>query len=304
MKNFLILLSPFNSKEDMPSILFVLKKVLAFVLIYFVSTILAEAMAILIHYIMGYNILKGEMMNFEAMTLLKYYGYAIFMAVAILYCKLIEGRSPRSMGFNNKISHYIKGILVAIILIAISISLISLTGNITYKGVLRNINFPLILAFLCAFIIQGAMEETLCRGFLMTSLSKKVPISLAILISSLAFTVPHFSSLFKSDTLYSLVGILNLLLVSIIFSLLMINYENIWIACGMHSFWNFCIFNILGLNLSGSEKESISIFDFSTTNENILNGGTYGIEASAITTIVLFFYLIFLIFKFKKAKVK
>lgn len=303
MIKLLKMISPFNANEDMPSLIFIIKKLLAFIFIYFTSMILAEAIIILAHYIMGYHVLQGEMLPLETMILLKYYGFVIFIAVTVLYCKLIEKRSIKSMGFNTKFMGYIKGILVGIVLLFLSIGILILTKNITFNGILKNINYPIILAFLGAFIVQGAMEETLCRGFLMTSLSKKVSIPVAILISSLAFAVPHFSSLFAGDFIYSFAGIINLLLVSTIFSLLIINEKNIWIACGMHSFWNFCLFNICGLNLSGSSKRPTAILDISINSKNILNGGEYGIEASVITTAVLVICTVFLILKFKKIKV-
>ena len=304
MKKILKMISPFNAREDMPSILFVIKKVLAFMLIFFVSLIVAEVVTIIAHYVMGYNVLQGEMLNTQAMTLMKYYGYGIFMVITMLYCKIIEKRSLKTMGFNSKIFSYIKGILVSVALLVASIAIITITGSITYNGILEGINFPIIFAFLGAFIIQGAMEETMCRGFLMTSLSKKVSIPLAILVSSLAFAAPHFSSLFSSNSIYGFIGVINLILVSTIFSLLIINGRNIWIACGMHSFWNFSLFNIFGLNLSGYSKNPIAIFDFSTSSENILNGGKYGLEASVITTTVLVVCVVFLVLKYRKLKVE
>ncbi|QSX05692.1 CPBP family intramembrane metalloprotease [Sedimentibacter sp. zth1] len=304
MKEILKMISPFNAKENVPTILFVIKKILAFILIFFVSMILAEGLAIIFHLIMGYNVLRGEMLDIQTMTLMKYYGYVIFMIIAMLYCKLIEKRSIRSMGFNNKISGYLEGMLIGVVLLSISIGLIMLTGNITYNGILQNIDFPIIFAFLGGFIIQGAMEETLGRGFLMTSLSKKVSIPIAILVSSLAFAAPHFSTLFNGDFIFSLIGIINLLLVSTIFSLLIINGKNIWIACGMHTFWNFFLFNIFGLNLSGSGEKPTAIFDFSTGSNNILNGGSYGIEASVITTFVLLIFTCLLIVKYKKLHIE
>lgn len=185
---------------------------------------------------------------------------------------------------------------------AVSIGLIVLTGNISYNGFLEDIDYPIMLAFLGGFIIQCAMEEIICRGFLMTSLSKKTSIFLAILISSLVFAVPHFPSFFAGDFIYNLFGIINLLLVSTIFALLIILDKNIWIACGMHSFWNFCMFNVLGLNLSGSGKEQTAIFDFSTNGANLINGGAYGIEASVITSAVLAVCMVILVLKYRKNK--
>jgi len=60
----------------------------------------------------------------------------------------------------------------------------------------------------------------------------------------------------------------------------------------MHSGWNYILFNILGLNLSGNDELTAAVFDMRSAGENILNGGKYGIEASAITAIVLAVFLI------------
>jgi membrane protease YdiL (CAAX protease family) len=302
MKKILKMISPLNANEDMPTAIFVIKKIIAFILIYAVSMILAEGVVIIIHYILGYNVLQGQVLSIQTMTLMKYYGYAIFMIVAILYCELIEKRSLKSMGFNGKVFGYLKGVLIGIVLLVAVIYITLLTGSISYNGVIKNIDFPIIFAFLGAFIIQGAMEETLCRGFLMTSLSKKVSIPLAIILSSIAFAVPHLASLFSGNVIYNIIGIANIFLVSTIFSLLVINDKNIWISCGMHSFWNFFLFNIFGLNLSGADSTSTAIFAFSTSNDSIFNGGAYGIEASVITMVVQALCVAVLILKYKSNK--
>ena len=55
----------------------------------------------------------------------------------------------------------------------------------------------------------------------------------------------------------------------------------------MHSIWNYILYSILGLNLSGNGEIVSSIFDMRSVGSSILNGGMYGIEASIITTAVL-----------------
>ncbi len=287
--------------EDMSSIVYVIKKLLALIIIMVISSILAEGIVIIAHYIMGYNVLNGEILPMEIMLLMKYYGYSIFILITIIYCKFIEKRSIKSMGFNKKVFDYLKGMLVGIILLVLSIIITILAGSISYHGIYKDINYFMIVLFWGAFMIQGAMEETLCRGFLMISLMQKISIPFAIFISSLVFMIPHFSSLFGGELIYSFFGIVNLFLVSIIFSLLIMNKKTIWIACGMHSFWNFCLFNIFGLNLSGTQK-TIAVFNLGIDTKNILNGGTYGIEASAITTVVLSVYVGHLILKVRKIK--
>ncbi len=303
MKKYLRMISPFNNESEMPKALYVIKKVLAFILIYIISSLLAEAIAIAAHFAIGLNPINGEMLSLQSMLLMKYYGFFIFSILTMLYCKFVEKRTIKSMGFNRNIIGFLKGILLATALLGLSLGFIVLTGNITYNGISNNINITIIIAFLGAFIIQGAMEETMCRGFLMVSLSKKVTITTSILISSILFSLPHFSSLFKNSLVYGIIGIINLLLVSAIFSLLMIKNKNIWVSCAIHSFWNFFLFNIVGLNLSGTDKLP-AVFSFTLNENNIINGGSYGIESSIITTLVLAAFMILLIFLIKRKRVK
>ena len=101
------------------------------------------------------------------------------------------------------------------------------------------------------------------------------------------FVLPHWSSLFAGETIYGVIGVANLVLISIIFSLLTICFKSIWAACGLHSFWNAILYSILGLNLSGNDETVTAIFKMQSVGENIWNGGVYGIEASIITTVVL-----------------
>lgn len=303
MKKYLKMISPFNNESEMPKVLYVIKKVLAFILIFIASSLLAEVIVIASHFAIGLNPIAGEMLPLQSMLLMKYYGFFIFSILTLLYCKFVEKRTIQSMGFNRNIIGYLKGIFLAIVLLGLSLGFIVLTRNITYNGIYNNINIPIIIAFLGAFIIQGAMEETMCRGFLMVSLSKKTTITTSILISSMLFAIPHFSSLFENGLVYGIIGTINLLLVSAIFSLLMIKNKNIWISCAIHSFWNFFLFNIVGLNLSGTDKQP-AVFSFTLNESNIINGGSYGIEASIITTFVLTAFVILLIFLIKKEESK
>lgn len=87
---------------------------------------------------------------------------------------------------------YFVGTGIAVILLCIIFVLSIFSGAVVYYGKNDDINIILILAYLGGFIIQGAMEEIMCRGFLMNSLLYKIPTSIAILISSIMFAFPHF----------------------------------------------------------------------------------------------------------------
>ncbi|HDK7168000.1 TPA: CPBP family intramembrane metalloprotease [Clostridium botulinum] len=297
MKEIMMMINPF--KEDVGNIskeLYVIKKLLGFIVVFISSMIIAEVIAILGLAAAGYNFLQGEMPSKDSMMLIKYYGFSIHLIITILYCKFIEKRSLESMGIVKKkiVKSYFLGTGIAVILVCIIFILCVFSGAVVYYGKNNDINMTLILAYLGGFIIQGAMEEIMCRGFLMNSLLYKIPTNIAILISSAMFAFPHFFALFQSNTIVVIVGIVNLLLFSTVVSLLMIKYNNIWVSCAVHSIWNFILSIIIGINLSGSNSTS-SVFKFSA-NENmeLLSGGKYGIEAGLICTIVLILFVIVL----------
>ena len=67
----------------------------------------------------------------------------------------------------------------------------------------------------------------------------------------------------------------------------------------MHSVWNFALYTVMGLTLSGSEGALNNIINFEVKKANVFNGAEYGIEASVITTVVLGTLLLILLAKSK-----
>jgi membrane protease YdiL (CAAX protease family) len=189
--------------------------------------------------------------------------------------------------------------LFAASLLIIIIGVGCVVDAITFCGFNVNVNIMSLLLWLLGFGIQGAAEELMCRGFLLNSLKNKISIPLTILISSTAFVFPHLSSLFEMDFVYAIVGIINLYLISFIFSIFVLWRGNIWIVCGLHSVWNFILYVIMGLSLSGSESISNGVILFKIKKASILNGAEYGIEASVITMVVLGIVLLDMVKRWK-----
>lgn len=300
MKQFLKNILPLNNRTEMPMTLFVVKKILAFWLCYIAGQFIAEGVVILLHFALGKNMLIGDVFDAQTITLITYYGYIIISGVTLLYWKLIEKKPLSEMGLTKRFGNYFIGIMAGVILLVLSVFAIVLTGNIEYHGLFENADILMIILLIGGFIIQGATEEFLCRGIVLHTLKEKTPIWLAIAISTILFIVPHGSSLFEGDTIYGVIGVANLILISIIFSLLTIRFKSIWVACGLHSFWNAILYCIFGLNLSGNDETVTAIFNMQSVGENIWNGGVYGIEASLITTVVLALAAVFIWYKNRK----
>lgn len=287
LKKYFRMINPFNNMEEMPTPFYVAKKILAFLLLYFVvGSIAGEGVIIGGLSFMGYDPLHGVMPSGEILMLIQYYGFAFFALAAILYCRFVEKRSIKSMGFQKSIVDYLIGGMLAGILIALIVLLCCIAGGMSYIGIGKDINFGFKFLVLGGFLIQGAAEEILCRGFLMSSLLKKVSAPWAIFISSTMFMLPHLASM-EAEPVFKILGIVNLYLVSILFSLLILCRSNIWISCGLHSVWNFILYGVLGLTLSGGEANTTGFLCFEVNGSNLINGGIYGVEASIITTAII-----------------
>lgn len=286
-KRIIYNLSPFNNETNISGAEYIVKKLLAFILIYGVSAVLGEGIIIGILLGMGYDPLHGVMPEGQISELLFYYGFVVFSLLTLLYCRLVEKKNTKDIVFYGKPIEYLTGTLLASILLVIIIGIGCIFDSITFSGFSTHINVKSLLLWIFAFGIQGATEEIMCRGFLLNSLKDRISIPLAIFISSTAFVFPHLSSLIEADFVYAMIGTINLYSISIIFSILVLWRSNIWIACGLHSVWNFILYVIMGLSLSGSESITKGVILFSVEDASILNGAEYGIEASIITTIVL-----------------
>lgn len=287
MKQFLKNISPFNNRTEMPTLLFVVKKILAFWLCYIAGLFIAEGAVIILHFALGKNMLVGDVFDPQTITLIMYYGYIVMSGVALLYWKLIEKKPLSEMGLTKRFGNYLIGILAGVLLLAVSVAAIVFTGSIKYHGIYNNADILMILLLFGGFIIQGATEEILCRGIVLHTLKEKTSVAVAVNVSTVLFIMPHCSSLFEQGVVYGILGVCNLALISTIFSLLTIRFKSIWAACGLHSFWNAILYSVLGLNLSGNDETVTAIFNMQSVGKNIWNGGEYGIEASIITTVVL-----------------
>lgn len=288
MKTHIINLLPFNNRTEITAPEYVIKKVLAFILIFYVAGVLGEAAVIALYTGIGYDPLHGVMPEGQIAALIPYYGYILFSIVAILYCILIEKRSIQDIGITKKPTDYLIGIVIAVAMLILVVLISILTGSATFIGINRDVNIKGMLLWALAFIIQGSEEEILCRGFLMNTLKKKISVPLSVLISSTAFVVPHLimTPILDSGRVYATIGIINLYLISILFSIITLWRKNIWISCGLHAAWNYILNIILGLTVSGNEAKMDGLLQIGINKLTIINGSEYGLEAGIATTAI------------------
>ena len=287
IKNTIRNLSPLNSRQDMSAAQYIIKKLLAFFLIYLVAAVAGEAIIIGALCAMGYDPLNGIMPTGFLAGLLPNYGMILFIAVAVIYCKSIEKFGFQKMGFCTGIFDYILGGILAIMLLAVITVICCGCGVLTFEGTATSFDPVCLLAIFGSFVIQSMAEEVLARGFLYNALRRKTGFMVATLVSAAAFMLPHLPSMLDGEAAFVVIGIVNLMLVSVVFTLLYVLRGNIYIVGGLHCVWNFVLGGVMGLDLSGGSGSGNAVLNFRVSGEDLRTGGAYGLEAGIVTTVVL-----------------
>lgn len=228
----------------------------------------------------------------EKLVVIQLLSTVISAAAAIIFCRFIEGRSLRSMGFVKKGAalNYLVGLAIGAAAFSAAVLIVVLSGNASFAGA-GAISSPLWYALIVlGWVLQGAQEEIICRGWLMNSLSAKLPVWAAVVINSAFFSLMH---LFNSG--FALLAALNIFLVGVMLSLFAIRFNNIYICCAIHSVWNWIQGNFYGLPVSGMNTGS-SVLRFELGENELWTGGSFGVESGLGATIVCAVVIALLIF--------
>ena len=304
MKQFWSNISPFNSRSEMPAIQYIIKIILVYLICFFGGQLIASAAVMPLYIIAGKDLMAGEGFDEVTTKLISDFSLIIVIILTLFFWKKVLKKPFTDLGIKKRFGDFFVGLGLGLVLLFVSIVCVLLTGTIKYVEFVNDANYPLILLFFAAFIIQCSMEEFVTRGLLLCGLKDKIPMPAAFGITAVLFALPHFTKLLKAEPAIVLVGTLNLILISVIFSFLLLKFDNIWIACGVHTAWNFLLFSFLGLSMSGSTDSGTSVLNMQVVEPNILNGGIYGIEASIIVSIVFVVGVVLTGLWYKKSKAK
>ena len=223
-------------------------------------------------------------MNSVDMTLVQLFATVGATVAMMLYVKHVEKRSLRTMGFvrEHAVSDYLIGMVVAFAMFAACVGICMATGAMVFSGYVLGGRYLMMALFFVGFIIQGMSEETVCRGFMMTSLGSKGGALVGVLFNSVFFGLLHLNN--SGMTVFSMV---NLVLFGLFMSVLVLKLNSIWMACAIHTVWNFVQGNFFGILVSGTDM-GLSVFRFvSVPGMGLWNGGSFGMEGGLATCIVL-----------------
>ncbi len=213
-------------------------------------------------------------------------GYGLRILLVWAWVARFEGRGFRTLGFprGHGIIRAGRGFLVGLGLFGAVILLLLPTGTLAPDAARPDVQGAAALGgvalLLLAWVVQGSAEEVFYRGFLLQAFAR-YRVWWGIAVSSLLFGVAHLGAW------ASPVAMLNLVLLGFLACLYALREGGLSGVCGLHAAWNWAQGNVFGLVVSGRDVPGGVLLDMRTDGPTLLTGGSFGVEASLVTTVVL-----------------
>lgn len=206
----------------------------------------------------------------------------IVAAVALL--RWVDRRPPAllGLGFGPGWSREIGvGLAGGVVLTGILVAALLLTGSVSLR-VTPDLASSLasMPRYLFIFAAAATVEELVFRGYPLQVLAEGSRRWIAGLLLCLVFTWAH-----ASNPDVTAVGIANVFLAAIVLTALYFQTRRLWLPIAFHMSWNFAQSWLWGFDVSGIEIED-RLLVVAASGPDLLTGGGFGIEGSALTTVL------------------
>ena len=215
-------------------------------------------------------------------------------ALATAICaRVLERRSFGSAGFKFHRGwgrDFLLGSLMGAASLAIVVGIGAAFGAFTFELQTRN-GKSLVAGFLLTslfFMLAGATEELLFRGFPFQALVHNLGAARSIVITSVLFGLAHLSNPGASTF-----STLNTVLAGAWLGSAYLCTRSLWLPTALHCSWNFAMVFVFGLPVSGfTTLSQLSWLRGQTGAPVWMSGGEYGPEAGVAATVGLILSII------------
>ncbi|MBT3754074.1 MAG: CPBP family intramembrane metalloprotease [Flavobacteriaceae bacterium] len=256
--------------------------------------VFSQIFGVLVLLLLGYDLteISSNVMNESVMIIIEYSGLFIVIIMIWLFMKFIDKQPLIEIGFQTqgRLKEINYGILFGLFIMAFAFVFLSTIGEIVFLS--YSLDFNQILLSIALFIGVSFFEEIIFRGYMLKNLLESFNPFVALLISSLFFSLIH-----ASNPNVTSLGLCNIFLAGIFLGVSYVFTKNLWFPIALHFSWNF-FQAMFGFKVSG--LDSYSIIEFMIPYNNMINGGEFGFESSILSIIVLFIGTIIIWNYFKK----
>lgn len=202
-------------------------------------------------------------------ALLGYLGY-------VRYVRKVEQREVSELGLPGAARELGMGLVVGALVFLATLGVAAAGG---YQS--TGLGDPLVLLKAGAEMVFVALiEEILFRGIVLRISERSLGAWGALALSSVIFALAHV----PNDSI-TLLGVFNTLIAGVMFGAAYLATRRLWLTIGMHFAWNYISDGVMGLPTSGHPARGL--LQGQLTGPEWLTGGAYGLEASAVTLVVL-----------------
>lgn len=206
-------------------------------------------------------------------------------------------------GAKHIAKHYFLGLIIGFAMLSATVGIMYLTGQISFAGF--NLNTASLGVFalnLLMWVPQGASEEIMFRGYMIPAFSRRYKKAIGVAVSAILFSAFH-----SLNSGYTPLASFNLVLIAVLFALIYLLTDDIWMTSAIHTAWNLTQGNIYGLQVSGNNAANSVIKTFYYKDSaSIITGGDFGPEGglavTAVTVVCLVIVALLLWRKHKKSK--
>jgi CAAX protease family protein len=139
---------------------------------------------------------------------------------------------------------------------------------------------------LLIFVIAGAAEEALFRGYPLQTFTRAKIGWVGVLVTSVMFAAGH---LLNPNVTFGL-SLVNTALAGVWLAIAYLRTRSMWLPLGLHWSWNWTQAALLGIPVSGIERIAPApLLHAMNAGPDWLTGGAYGIEGGAACTAALIF---------------
>ena len=201
------------------------------------------------------------------------------LIVVGLFRRYIDKESFQSTGFYRfrSLKDSSIGFAIGAVIMILGFTCLIGLNEITWVGTQFDIRKIVQLIVFCIFV--AIAEELAFRGYILNNLMKSMDKRVALLVSSVAFSLLH---LLNPD--HSWFSFINITLAGILLGISYIYTQSLWLPIALHFSWNFFQGPVFGYNISGNVI-NYSIITQSRSADNLINGGPFGFEGSILSVV-------------------
>lgn len=221
---------------------------------------------------------------------------SISFTLLMTYILLVEKVDLRSRNLRiwktKKLRNFMGGAILGFIAVIVMVSLLLLFGSIYLNKAMLTLRFNYrsiqIIALFFTWSINSLFSEFIIRGWLHDVLERRYNTRVAMFYTCIVAVFYSFIILGQG----TVISIVNIILINTFLGLMAYIKGNIYVTAGMNATLHWTQLQVLGFNIPGM-RTGYSLFSFSPSGSNYINGGYMGPMAGIVATILLALSILF-----------